>query len=109
MKDLYLPASYASIPEEEQQLVIGGGELQDAWNTFVDNLHLDDLFFGDDVISISISFVPMMLFRVAGACYDFAENIYNNITNWFGIRDNTLDELQSYTDSMRQKQQQRGI
>ncbi len=106
MKDLHMPASYATIPEDEQRLVIGGGELKDAWNNFVEDLHLDDFFFGGGIISISVSFVPMLLFRVAGACYNFAENAYNNITNWLGIRDDTLDALQSYTDEMRQKQQQ---
>ncbi len=109
MKNLHLPASYAQIPEEEQRLVIGGGELQDAWTSFKDNLHLDDFFYGGGLISLSITFVPTLLFKVAIAGYNFLENAYNNIVNWFGIRDDTLDALKDYTDEIRQKQQNRGI
>lgn len=109
MKNLRMPASYSSIPEEEQRLVIGGGELKDAWNNFVSDLHLDDFFFSDGIISLSISFVPMLLFKVAIAGYNFAENTYKNISTWLGIRDPTLDALQNYTDDMRQKQQSRSI
>ena len=109
MKNLHLPASYAQIPEEEQRLVIGGGELQDAWNNFKDNLHLDDFFLGGGLISLSITFVPTLLFKVAVAGYNFLENVYNNISNWFGVRDDTLDALQNYTDGIRKKQQERGI
>ena len=86
MKNLHLPASYAQIPEEEQRLVIGGGELQDAWTNFKDNLHLDDFFLGGGLISLSITFVPTLLFKVAVAGYNFLENVYNNISNWFFLQ-----------------------
>ena len=109
MKDLHMPASYAAIPEDEQQLLIGGGELQDAFQNFFDSLHLDDLFFGGGLISLSITFVPTLLFKVAVAGYNFLENAYKNVSNWFGLRDDTLDALQNYTDDIRQKQQNRGI
>ena len=51
----------------------------------------------------------MLLFRVGVAGYNFLENIYSNISNWFGYRDETLSELQAYTDDMRQKRQERGV
>ena len=109
MKELQMPASYGTIPEAEQYQIIGGGELSDAWNDFTDRLHLDDFFYGGGVISLSFSFVPMLLFHVFISSYDFAENAYNNLFNWFGFHDDTLSALQDYTDEMRQKRQERGI
>lgn len=109
MKNLHLPASYAALSEEEQRSVTGGGELKDAWNNFVENLHLDDFFFGGGLISFSISFVPILLFKVVATGFNAAEKVYNNIVSWFGFHDDTLDALQTYTDEMRQKQQKRGM
>ena len=109
MKELQMPASYGRIPEAEQFQIVGGGELADAWNDFTDRLRLDDLFFSGGVLSLSFSFVPMLLFHVFRSAYDFAENTYNNLVNWFGFHDDTLSALQSYTDEMRQKRQEREI
>mgnify|MGYP004673408557 FL=1 len=109
MKNLQMPSSYAVIPKEEQRSILGGGELGDAWTSFTEQLHLDDFFFGSGLISLSFTFVPMLLFRVGVAGYNFLENIYSNISNWFGYRDETLSELQAYTDDMRQKRQERGV
>ena len=55
------------------------------------------------------AFVPMLLFHVFRSAYNFAENTYNNLVNWFGFHDDTLSALQSYTDDMRQKRQERGV
>lgn len=97
MKELQMPASYGRIPEAEQFQIVGGGELADAWNDFTDRLRLDDLFFSGGVLSLSFSFVPMLLFHVFRSAYNFAENTYNNLVNWFGFHDDTLSALQSYT------------
>ena len=44
MENLRMPASYATLPEEELPEIFGGGELGDALDSFTDNLHLDDFF-----------------------------------------------------------------
>ena len=45
MENLRMPASYATLPEEELPEIFGGGELGDALDSFTDNLHLDALAF----------------------------------------------------------------
>lgn len=109
MENLRMPASYATLPEEELPEIFGGGELGDALDSFTDNLHLDDFFFQGGILSISISFVPLLLFNVVVSGYRFVENIYKNLSNWFGYHDDTFSAVSSFTDKMRQKQQQRGI
>ena len=101
MENLRMPASYATLPEEE----LPG----DALDSFTDNLHLDDFFFQGGILSISISFVPLLLFNVVVSGYRFVENIYKNLSNWFGYHDDTFSAVSSFTDEMRQKQQRRGI
>ena len=107
MKELQMPSSYAAIPAEEQIQIGGGGELADAWNRFTDQLRLDDFFFSGGILSLS--FTPMLLFRVVGSAYRFAENVYVKLSNQFGYHDDTLSALQSYTDEMRQKRKDRGV
>ena len=46
MKNLQMPHSYASVPEEELYSISGGGPLGDALDLFFNNLRLDDIFFG---------------------------------------------------------------
>ena len=70
---------------------------------------LDDFFLQGGILSISISFVPLLLFNVVVSGYRFVENIYKNLSNWFGYHDDTFSAVSSFTDEMRQKQQQRGI
>jgi len=53
--------------------------------------------------------VPLLLFNVVVSGYRFVENIYKNLSNWFGYHDDTFSAVSSFTDEMRQKQQQRGI
>ena len=108
MKNLNFPASYAMLSEDEQRSAIGGG-FKDSWDSFVENLHMDDFFFSGGLISISISFVPMLLFNLVSSVYRIGESIYRNVTSWFGVRDDTFDALQNYTDEMRAKHQKRGI
>ena len=40
MENLRMPASYATLPEEELPEMFGGGELGDELDSFTDNLHL---------------------------------------------------------------------
>lgn len=89
MENLRMPASYATLPEEELPEIFGGGELGDALDSFTDNLHLDDFFLQGGILSISISFVPLLLFNVVASGYRFVENIYKNLSNWFGYHDDT--------------------
>ena len=109
MKKLQLPSSYAVLSEEEQRTVSGGGELKDSLDEFLGSLHLYDFTLGEGLVSFSVTFVPMLLFHVFRSAYNFAENTYNNLVNWFGFHDDTLSALQSYTDDMRQKRQERGV
>ena len=69
MENLRMPASYATLPEEELPEIFGGGELGDALDSFTDNLHLDDFFFQGGILSISISCLcscSMLLFPATG-------------------------------------------
>lgn len=106
MKNLHLPASCAFLSPEEQREILGGGEIKDAWNEFVDNLRMDDFFFNGGLISLSFTFIPTLLFGVVVSVYDYAGTVYNKVKSWFGVQDDTLTSLQNYTDEMRQKQQQ---
>lgn len=99
MKELRLPSSYAVLPEEEQRMISGGGELGDALGNFFDNLHLDDLFFGGGLISFSITFVPMLLFNVVKTSVSVAFQIYNKVSDFFGFSNSTVDEIQTYANS----------
>lgn len=98
MENLRMPASYATLPEEELPEIFGGGELGDALDSFTDNLHLDDFFFQGGILSISISFVPLLLFNVVASGYRFVENIYKNLSNWFGYHDDTFSAVSNFTD-----------
>lgn len=98
MKELRLPSSYAALPEEEQRLVTGGGELGDALGNFFDHLHLDDLFLGGGLISFSFTFVPMLLFNVVKTGVSVGFQIYNKISDFFGFSNDTVDEIQSYAN-----------
>ena len=64
MKNLQMPHSYISVSEEELRSISGGGPLGDALDLFFSNLRLDDLFFSGGLISLSFTFVPMLLFNV---------------------------------------------
>ena len=105
MKNLQMPHSYASVPEEELYSISGGGPLGDALDLFFSNLRLDDLFFSGGLISLSFTFVPMLLFNVIRTGYRAAETIYNKLSARYGYQDETLTAFQQYTDEMRNKHQ----
>lgn len=98
MRELQLPSSYAILPEEEQRMISGGGELGDALDSFFEHLHLDDLFFGSGLISFSISFVPMLLFNVVKTGVSFAFRVYDELSGFFGFSNETVDAIQTYAE-----------
>ena len=63
MKRIQMPSSYAVVTEEEKELLGGGGAFRDAWDSFTDHLRLNDFFFRGGLLSLSISFIPMLLFK----------------------------------------------
>lgn len=95
MKELRLPSAYAALSAEEQRLVSGGGEFSDALGNFFDSLHLDDLFFGGGLISFSITFVPMLLFKVVKSGISVAFGIYNDLSRLFGFSNETADAIRT--------------
>lgn len=105
MKNLQMPHSYISVSEEEQRSISGGGPLGDALDLFFNNLRLDDLFFSGGLISLSFTFVPMLLFNVVRTGYRVAEKLYDSFVARTGRSDETLNALQNYTDAMRQKKE----
>lgn len=105
MKNLQMPHSYISVSEEELRSISGGGPLGDALDLFFSNLRLDDLFFSGGLISLSFTFVPMLLFNVVRTGYRVAEKLYDSFVARTGRSDETLNALQNYTDAMRQKKE----
>lgn len=106
MKDLHMPHSYASIPENEQLLVTGGGPLGDALDLFFGNLRLDDLFFGGGLISFSFSFVPLLLFNVVKTAFDVGIDLYNNFSDLFHFSDEG-DQMMKYLSDRQSEEQKR--
>ena len=83
MKNLQMPHSYASVPEEELYSISGGGPLGDALDLFFSNLRLDDIFFGGGLISFSFTFVPLLLFNVVKTGFNFVVGAYDTLSNLF--------------------------
>lgn len=79
MKNLQMPRSYISVSEEELRSISGGGPLGDALDLFFSNLRLDDLFFSGGLISLSFTFVPMLLFNVVKTGFNFVVSAYDTI------------------------------
>ena len=83
MKNLQMPHSYISVSEEELRSISGGGPLGDALDLFFSNLRLDDLFFSGGLISLSFTFVPMLLFNVVKTGFNFVVSAYDTIADLF--------------------------
>ena len=83
MKNLQMPHSYASVPEEELYSIVGGGPLGDALDLFFNNLRLDDFFFSGGLISFSFTFVPLLLFNVVKTGFNFVVGAYDTISDLF--------------------------
>lgn len=82
MNKLQMPSSYAALTAEEQQNVCGGGEFRDSVNNFFENLRLDDFFYGGGFISFSVSFVPLLLFRMVKLGVQTGVALYNGVTGF---------------------------
>lgn len=107
MKDLRMPHSYAVIPGEEQAGISGGGPLGDALDAFFNNLRLDDFFFSGGLISLSISFVPMLLFNVAKNAFNFGLDLYSKFSDKFHFSEEG-DEMMQFLSSARQQDEKAG-
>ena len=83
MKNLQMPHSYISVSEEELRSISGGGPLGDALDLFFSNLRLDDFFFSGGLISLSFTFVPMLLFNVVKTGFNFVVSAYDTIADLF--------------------------
>ena len=97
MKNLQMPHSYISVSEEELRSISGGGPLGDALDLFFSNLRLDDLFFSGGLISLSFTFVPMLLFNVVKAGFHVAENVH---TFLFGGPSKAATDIENYRNDM---------
>ena len=70
MKRIQMPSSYAVVPDGEKALLGGGGAFRDAWTSFTDHLRFTDFFFRGGLLSLSISFIPKLLFKPSKAAED---------------------------------------
>ena len=106
MKNLQMPHSYISVSEEELRSISGGGPLGDALDLFFSNLRLDDLFFSGGLISLSFTFVPMLLFRVIKTGVQTGIKLSQQIGRLLGItREATVTAVQ-YLDNTQQRNDQ---
>ena len=75
MKRIQMPSSYAVVPDGEKALLGGGGAFRDAWTSFTDHLRFTDFFFRGGLLSLSISFIPKLLFNVVKAGFNVVEGV----------------------------------
>mgnify|MGYP006924772298 CR=1 FL=1 len=102
MKKLQMPASYALLTEDEQRTTSGGGEFKDALSNFFDNLHLSDFFLGGGLISFSITFVPVLLFKAVRTGVSFAFSLYDQLSNLLGFHDETAEQVQQLAQEQKE-------
>lgn len=103
MKKLQMPSSYAVLTAKEQQELCGGSEFKDSVDSFFGNLHMDDFFFGGDLVSFSVTFVPMLLFRMVKLGVQTGITIYQELTRLMGL----TTKAASNTAQMLSNEQQR--
>ena len=96
MKNLQMPHSYISVSEEELRSISGGGPLGDA---------LDDLFFSGGLISLSFTFVPMLLFNVVKTGFNFVVSAYDTIADLFHFSHEERDMVQYISDQQRREEE----
>ena len=104
MKNLQMPHSYISVSEEELRSISGGGPLGDALDLFFSNLRLDDLFFSGGLISLSFTFVPMLLFNVVKTGFNFVVSAYDTI-DLFHFSHEERDMVQYISDQQRREEE----
>ena len=98
MKNLQMPYSYISVSEEELRSISGGGPLGDAFDLSFSNLRLDDLFFSGGLISLSFTFVPMLLFNVVKTGFNFVVSAYDTIADLFHFSHEEREMVQYISD-----------
>ena len=103
MKKLQMPSSYAVLSAEEQRAVCGGGELGDALDSFLGNLHIDDFFFEGGLISFSFTFVPMLLFNVVRLGIRTAAVLYEQFGRILGLTSDAADSAVQLLFSVQQR------
>ena len=99
------PHSYISVSEEELRSISGGGPLGDALDLFFSNLRLDDLFFSGGLISLSFTFVPMLLFNVVKTGFNFVVSAYDTIADLFHFSHEERDMVQYISDQQRREEE----
>lgn len=100
MKKLQMPSSYTMLSAQEQRSVRGGSEWGDAFNSFWDNLHLDEFFYDEDgMISISFTYVPTLLLNAVKAGVISALTFYDEVTCFLGLRTETNDYIRLFIKS----------
>ena len=92
MKRIQMPSSYAVVPDGEKALLGGGGAFRDAWTSFTDHLRFTDFFFRGGLLSLSISFIPKLLFNVVKAGFNVVEDVH---TFFFGGPSKAAEDLQA--------------
>ena len=107
MKKLQMPHSYISVSEEEQRSISGGGPLGDALELFFGNLRLDDLFFSGGLISLSFTFVPMLLFNVVKTGFNFVVGAYDTIADLFHFSHEERDMVQYISDQQQRLEEKK--
>ena len=78
-------------------LLGGGGAFRDAWTSFTDHLRFTDFFFRGGLLSLSISFIPKLLFNVVKAGFNAVEGVH---TFFFGGPSKAAEDLQTYKNDM---------
>ena len=68
-----------------------------AWTSFTDHLRFTDFFFRGGLLSLSISFIPKLLFNVVKAGFNAVEGVH---TFFFGGPSKAAEDLQTYKNDM---------
>ena len=87
MKNLQMPHSYISVSEEELRSISG------------------DLFFSGGLISLSFTFVPMLLFNVVKTGFNFVVSAYDTIADLFHFSHEERDMVQYISDQQRREEE----
>lgn len=98
MKRIQMPSSYAVVTDGEKALLGGGGAFRDAWTSFTDHLRFTDFFFRGGLLSLSISFIPKLLFNVVKAGFNAVEGVHTFF--FFGGPSKAAEDLQTYKNDM---------
>lgn len=75
------------------------------WIFFFSNLRLDDLFFSGGLISLSFTFVPMLLFNVVKTGFNFVVSAYDTIADLFHFSHEERDMVQYISDQQRREEE----